>query len=77
MMKDAWKCEEMPDGIIHVHPLNDTGEHILFGESCPCSPKLLDGGKIVSHEAFDGRQWQERAEEIFNNPDKYLTPNTP
>jgi hypothetical protein len=52
----------MPPGeTIHVYPLGDLLPHNTVGESCPCAPRVeyhLDG-KIVIHDAWDGREKRE------------------
>lgn len=48
------------DNVWHVVP---TGEpHTTDGIACICNPKLEiqdDGGLIVTHNSFDGREYQE------------------
>lgn len=53
---------------INIYPLNDEQEHVLEGTSCPCCPeyKPADGGDLIVHSAFDGRDLVEQAEEILN-----------
>lgn len=69
--KKSWATTRMENGEIHVHPLGDIDIHVLTGRGCQCGPKILDD-VIISHEAFDGRQWEERATDILKNPEKYL-----
>jgi hypothetical protein len=45
------------DGKI-VWPVNDTHEHDLDNEACECGAFKVDG--ILVHNAFDGRQYEER-----------------
>lgn len=67
----GWAVTSLPNGEYHVHPMGDIDVHVLDGAKCQCGPRAIDGN-IFSHEAFDGRQWQERAAEIMSNPDKFL-----
>lgn len=66
----------MEDNIWHVVPLNDICEHIescyedyYFLPYCPCEcePKInqVDGGFVVVHNSFDGREGVEWANEIL------------
>lgn len=57
--------------MIHVTPLNDTEEHDLSdtGNTCKCNPEVIiesDSEIIVVHNAFDGREGVEWANEILN-----------
>lgn len=38
----------------HVSPINDTREHVLNGDPCPCMPRQLPG--CVVHNSYDGRE---------------------
>jgi hypothetical protein len=44
---------------VHVVPLNDLRRHIERGISCPCAPSLREGGRMVVHNSFDGREFFE------------------
>ena len=48
--------------INHVYPVGDILPHNTNGESCPCCPVIKahdgEGGVIVIHNAFDGREWE-------------------
>lgn len=53
--------------IQHVHPLNDTKEHVtsgyVEGERCWCKPREEDvdgNGLVVIHNSADGREKRER-----------------
>ena len=57
--------------MIHVTPLNDIEEHDLSysGNTCKCEPKVIiepNSEIIVVHNAFDGREGVEWANEILN-----------
>jgi hypothetical protein len=44
----------------HVYPLGDKEEHVLDGGRCMCFPRVHveeDGGVVVVHNSFDGREW--------------------
>lgn len=45
---------------IHVFPIDDTREHVLDSEFCPCLPAVLRGedgvANIVRHNSYDGRE---------------------
>lgn len=53
--------------MFHVYPINDEQEHELEGACCPCQPEVDWELVIVTHNAFDGRECVEQAEEIKNN----------
>ena len=65
------------EDIQHVYPINDDGEHVLvcrYMDSqyphcpCPCRPKYIDtenGGQIVVHNSYDGREGVEWVNEIL------------
>ena len=46
------------DSILHVSPVNDLLEHDEDTPNCWCDPILdeQDGGLIVVHNSFDGRE---------------------
>jgi hypothetical protein len=50
---------------VHVMPVNDIKEHIE-NDYCECHPKIRyfggDGGKVVVHNSWDGREIAERIE---------------
>jgi hypothetical protein len=56
--------EEPTDKVWHLYPVRDTREHdTLNGSRCPCIPQVWvdgDGVTVVSHNSFDGREWQEQ-----------------
>lgn len=69
------------DNIQHVHPLKDDLPHLLSCEfregalprcACDCKPFyfLVGDGMIVVHNAFDGREGTEWANEILNQINK-------
>ena len=51
---------------IHVYPENDLAAHVLEGENCPCNPRVevVEGGEIVVHNSWDGREEQEYFDQI-------------
>lgn len=55
---------------IHVLPENDLKDHTQ-SDSCECGPKIryVDGGKLVVHNAYDGREviehWEEEKGKII------------
>jgi hypothetical protein len=55
----------MPD-TIHVYPLNDIIEHKTDDIDCICLPtvKEVEGGTIIVHNSFDGREDVEKQQEI-------------
>ena len=58
---------------IHVYPLDDLREHDLESDNCACHPRIKyvgDGGKVVVHNSWDGREFLERWEE---EKEKFLT----
>jgi len=48
---------------IHILPENDLKEH-KESDDCECNPKIeyVDGGKIVIHNSYDGREFIEQWE---------------
>lgn len=49
--------------IMHVYPIDDTYPHITEGGSgCPCKPTIeaVEGGTLIIHNAYDGREMTER-----------------
>lgn len=53
----------------HVLPINDIKEHIE-SEDCECEPTVEvqeNGNVVIVHNAFDGREGVEMANEILNN----------
>lgn len=50
--------------VVHVIPLNDLQEHSAdLGAPCTCRPMLkeVDGGLVVVHNSWDGREVLEKA----------------
>lgn len=47
---------------VHVYPVADTYPHITEGIGCPCRPKVEDveGGTLVTHNSYDGREKNEQ-----------------
>ena len=62
-----WTTQQTDFQTIHVYPLNDWQEHVL-SERCNCNPitKSQPNGKIVVHNAFDGREEFEKEIERLN-----------
>jgi hypothetical protein len=48
----------------HVYPTNDLAPHDTESEDCPCHPlvKYVEGGKLVIHNSWDGREELEEIE---------------
>lgn len=61
----SWGTFEHDSGPVHVIPLDDLREHIECVD-CLCRPDLEDGGRIVIHRAWDGREITERAIDYGN-----------
>ena len=57
--------------VIHILPVNDYVEHCQKGRSCQCGPFALevDGGVMVVHNSWDGRELYERARADETLPD--------
>jgi hypothetical protein len=65
----------LENNIWHVYPQNDLGEHILETVErmgflycqCDCCAEVrqVDGGYIVVHNSYDGREGVEWANEIL------------
>jgi hypothetical protein len=68
----GWKVQEMESGIYHVFPVDEEDSHVLFGTACPCGTQARSEGAVIVHAAFDGREWAERAAEIFDHPERFL-----
>lgn len=54
--------------IFHVLPENDSEPH-LQESTCVCQPRVIvveNGNMIIVHNAFDGREGLELANEILN-----------
>lgn len=63
---EVWKAQRYKPDDLHVHPVNDSAEHVLT-RRCWCQPefRLQDGQRvsewyrgqvIVTHNAKDGRE---------------------
>lgn len=54
---------------IHVTPNNDIEPH-EESTTCKCEPRVehINGNMVVVHNAFDGREGVEIANEILGNP---------
>lgn len=49
--------------VVHVYPVNDIYPHITEGVGCPCKPcieMVEDGGMVVTHNSYDGREKTEQ-----------------
>ena len=55
----------MPSNTIHVYPENDLLPHITDGTGCPCKPTVeyVEGGVLVIHNSYDGRERAEQPQE--------------
>lgn len=54
----------MMANIVHVLPVDDLKEHTET-DDCECHPRIEyvgDGGKLVVHNSYDGREFLERWE---------------
>jgi len=52
----------MEPEIWHVEPSNDLKEHVTKGLNCHCKPAIdvqPNGSKLVIHNAYDGREFDE------------------
>ena len=62
--------------VIHVYPVEDEQEHEVEQSSepftCDCSPRteeVENGGRVVVHNSYDGREIVEEAERVLkSNP---------
>ena len=54
--------------IIHVLPIDDLKPH-EENSTCECEPavEIVEGGMLVIHNSWDGREWVEKAETILSN----------
>lgn len=57
----VWQRGMIKDNRIHVVPLDDLKPHTEGGEWCACAPRVeaAGGGKVVIHNAYDGREFYE------------------
>lgn len=68
-----------PEDIYHIYPVDDAKEHVLevtlngsnLACNCPCNPRIepvggSDGGWIIVHFAFDGRELFEFEKDQLN-----------
>jgi hypothetical protein len=69
----GWEVREMETGIYHVFPRDEEEMHKLFGAGCDCGVHARCNGAVIVHGAFDGREWAERAQEMFDHPERFLT----
>lgn len=53
----------------HLSPVDDSQPHSLDGDECECNPgqRVIDGNRIIIHNAFDGRELLEEANNILSN----------
>jgi hypothetical protein len=42
----------------HVLPLDDLKPHVM-NEACACEPSTEEGGQVIVHNAYDGREFFE------------------
>ena len=49
------------DELTHVVPVNDSDVHHTgkFSADCPCNPVFEENGRVVIHNAYDGREFSE------------------
>lgn len=69
---NGWKVLETEPGFFHVFPQDEEDQHVLFGTGCQCGTHARSDGNVIVHAAFDGREWAERAAEIFDHPERFL-----
>lgn len=47
----------MTERPIHTYPENDLRDHdTSHGTLCPCLPRTKEGGMLIVHNAYDGRE---------------------
>jgi len=61
----------MEENIWHLLPTDDLEEH-KESSMCRCNPevKIGEGGVLIVHNSFDGREGLELAKEILNSSNK-------
>ena len=52
-----------PSKRVHITPVNDLFNHILH-PSCWCSPHVVEDGRVIVHNAADGRELSEAVDKI-------------
>lgn len=52
-----------PSERLHITPVNDLYKHVLHS-SCWCSPTITEGGRIIVHNAADGREVNEAVDKV-------------
>lgn len=52
-----WGVYPQQNGDVVVLPIDDTKEHDVTSESCPCMPQIMVVGAhvVITHNAFDFR----------------------
>ena len=52
--------------IVHVLPVDDLKPH-EESSTCKCEPRIeiVEGGMLVVHNSWDGREWVEKANDIL------------
>lgn len=60
----------------HILPINDIKQH-EESSTCECNPSIIEesGELIIIHNAFDGREGAELANEILNHESKSKNTN--
>lgn len=55
----------MSSNTVHVYPVDDLLPHITDGTGCPCKPTIeyAEGGVLVIHNSYDGRERAEAPQE--------------
>ncbi len=53
---------------VHTYPTNDHYPHSTNGTPCACKPRIVhvDGGIVIVHNSFDGREILENCEVTKN-----------
>jgi len=62
-----WQVTDWGNGNITIEPIDDIREHRLTDEFCDCLPtiEILNGHRLINHNAFDGREAFEKIREIM------------
>jgi len=57
--------------IVHVLPINDLHPHVESA-LCDCNPKIKEGGRLIIHNSYDGREVFEEAEALRGEKSEIL-----
>lgn len=47
------------DADVQVLPLDDLKQHVECGSYCHCKPSIKEQGRLIVHNAYDGREFFE------------------